>query len=309
MLPVLFANADPLRAAVELDFFRAVPTASEILLEWSTLSERELSGFRIQCKRTQEPDSAYHQIAFRPAQGGSNFGADYFVLANQALYPGETYCFRLQEVRIDGTVVDLFDLCGYGLNITPTPDLGLPAQAITDTTLITGTATPTPSPTLLIITAPEGPDSPVNPAGEVPPTFTVTPFSPQPTPTSTFTPALPATATPTFTQPPQPQQALTVPDAQATQNVAQQLLIAAETAAAGVVDVAQQTPAYEQTVIPAQQTLAAAQTGVAGAQQTATATALAAGAAPATVDVIQAQQTANVANSVRAVRSADGCCH
>src|SRR5690606_17875148 len=37
------------------------------------------------------------------------------------LVPGERYCFRLREVTSDGTPGEAFDVCGYGLGLTPPP--------------------------------------------------------------------------------------------------------------------------------------------------------------------------------------------
>lgn len=111
----------PLLAAVEFNYFDIFVTADVITLEWSTASEYNTAGFEVYCKAEDEPDSAFHLIDQRIAQGGVDQGAIYRLDLTQGLTPGETYCFRLREITTDNTIGEVLQLCGYGLNITPTP--------------------------------------------------------------------------------------------------------------------------------------------------------------------------------------------
>lgn len=111
----------PLLAAVEFNYFDIFVTADVITLEWSTASEYNTAGFEVYCKAEDEADSAFHLIDQRVAQGGVDQGAIYRLDVTQGLEPGETYCFRLREITTDNTIGEVLQLCGYGLNITPTP--------------------------------------------------------------------------------------------------------------------------------------------------------------------------------------------
>lgn len=250
---LLWVGATEVWAAIELAYYRATVTDTSVQLEWATVRELNLQGFAILCKRADEPDSKYHEIGSRIAQGGADFGATYSFVATSGLVYGERYCFRLVEVTTDNTPGERFDLCGYGPGVSP-----LPANAVVTTTV---TATPTTliiqepaggvvAPTLVPTVAPTAtpPSSPVtgptltptptatqgqtSPLGNAPdaniaaaqqtptPTFTVPPaVSPTATATATFTPSPTPTATitptltPTVTQPDSP---LTVDDAAAT---------------------------------------------------------------------------------------------
>lgn len=122
----------PVYAAVELVDYNVRSSQSDIVLLWNTAHEYDLSGFEIQCKPANEPDTAYHAIGFREAQGSPQKGAQYFFLINQNLTPGQSYCFRLSEQTTNNQPGEVFDRCGYGLGITPTPTL-------TATVALTGT--------------------------------------------------------------------------------------------------------------------------------------------------------------------------
>lgn len=124
----------PVYAAVELLDFQVRSSQSDILLLWNTAHEYDLSGFNVLCKPASEPDTAYHSIGFREAQGSSQQGAKYFFLVNQNLTAGQSYCFRLQEVTTNDQPGEIFDRCGYGLGITPT-------ATFTATLTLTGTQT------------------------------------------------------------------------------------------------------------------------------------------------------------------------
>lgn len=179
-------------AAVQLGYFRATPTQSSVLLEWATLSEFNVAGFEILCKKEGKPDADYHPIGSRIAQGGPDQGASYsFNVTGKT--PGVRYCFRLREVTADDTPGEKFDLCGYGIGIAPK---ALDVVGDVTPTPIVLQAQPgiTPAPTLMT------PGALVPGAGEPTPFVTPDPFtSPldQPTPTATFFPDQPTSPLPT----------------------------------------------------------------------------------------------------------------
>jgi hypothetical protein len=123
-------------AAIELDYFIVVPTQRDITLQWATVAEYDLSGFEVLCKREDELDNAYHVIGDVPAEGGPQEGATYLFPITSGLERGVTYCFRLREVPINGEPGDIFDQCGYGLGIVPTPTIQIP---LTDTAALRAT--------------------------------------------------------------------------------------------------------------------------------------------------------------------------
>jgi hypothetical protein len=121
---VLLAGVQTAAAAVQLNFFNVIAFPSSVTLEWSTASEVNLAGFDIQCKQADEPDTAFHEIGFQRAKGGPNVGALYNFPVTSGLVPGVSYCFRLKEITTDGSPGEVFDRCGYGAMVTPTPGLG-----------------------------------------------------------------------------------------------------------------------------------------------------------------------------------------
>lgn len=161
-------------AAVVLEYFNVVPSSSAVLLEWSTLSEYNLRGFEVLCKKDGDAESAYHRIAFFNPKGNASQGAQYDMLVTD-LQPDVAYCFRLVEVTTDGTPGEERERCGYGLGMTPTPALAASAPPTT-TVGITPTIVLFPTPTL--------------PFGITP---TVNPFFQQQSPLITPTPPTGAT--------------------------------------------------------------------------------------------------------------------
>jgi hypothetical protein len=181
---VLVVSVWSTSAAIELEYYRATATNSSVLLEWATFREYNLAGFEIMCKRTQEPETSYHPIGSRIAQGGPDRSAQYSFNITTGLVPGQTYCFRLREVTTDGTPGEVFDLCGYGPGITPTPGPELGGAGILTPVAPDGTPTP------IIIGGPQDQD-----AAQA--TLTAIALEPTPTPIG-FSPL---DATPTPTQP------------------------------------------------------------------------------------------------------------
>ncbi len=113
----------PLLAAIELNYFDIFVAADTITLEWSTAGEYNTAGFEVYCKAEDEPDSAFHLIDQRIAQGSASQGAIYRLDLTRDLVPGQSYCFRLREITTDNTIGEVLQRCGYGLNITPTPQM------------------------------------------------------------------------------------------------------------------------------------------------------------------------------------------
>jgi hypothetical protein len=159
-------------AAIELAYFRGSATNTSVLLEWATIREVNLNGFEILCKRAVESDAAYHPIGSRIAQGGPETGAVYSFNVTAGLVFGESYCFRLREVTADDTPGEVFELCGFGPGLTPTPTV--PGAVLTLTVPVTVTAIVVeslpglePAPTLIPTETPTpaffDPNQPVSP--------------------------------------------------------------------------------------------------------------------------------------------------
>ncbi len=202
LLPVLFMAAVlPAFGAVVIEYFNVISSSSAILLEWSTTSEYNTAGFEVLCKGADEPDSAYHRIAYFNARGSVNQGAEYDMLVTN-LQPGVPYCFRLHEITTDDEPGESRERCGYGLSITPTPTSPFGTVVVTGVSTVSVGITPT----VVLFPAPTG--QPVLVTAT--PSATFDPFAPQPTPT--WTEAVDPFATPTWTPPGDPfQSALATP--------------------------------------------------------------------------------------------------
>lgn len=114
--------AQPLLAAVMFNYFNVISSPTGVVLEWSTASESSISGFDVLCKRSDEPETQFHSIGYVPAKGTLSTGALYSFPVT-ALEPGVSYCFRLVELTSNGMAGEVIDQCGYGISITPTPQL------------------------------------------------------------------------------------------------------------------------------------------------------------------------------------------
>ena len=114
--------AQPLLAAVMFNYFNVISSPAGVVLEWSTASESSISGFDVLCKRSDEPETQFHSIGYVPAKGTLSTGALYSFPVT-ALEPGVSYCFRLVELTSNGMAGEVIDQCGYGISITPTPQL------------------------------------------------------------------------------------------------------------------------------------------------------------------------------------------
>ncbi len=193
---LLFVAARDVLAAIELAYFRASSTNSSVLLEWATIREVNLNGFEILCKRASEPDTAYHPIGSRIAQGGPQTPATYNFNVTTGLTFGESYCFRLREVTSDGVPGEIFELCGYGPGITPTPTVP-GAGVLTFTAPITAGAGLLPTP-ITVENVPGLEAAPTLIPTPTPTVFGVPPVSPtlQPTPTLFVDPDQPVSPLP-----------------------------------------------------------------------------------------------------------------
>jgi len=191
---------DKLLAAIELAYYRGSATTNAVFLEWATVREVNVNGFEIMCKRIQDPDTTFHPIGSRIAMGSPTSGATYNFDITSGLIPNQQYCFRLREITSDNTPGEAFDLCGFGLGITPAPTPitvvvsipitltptavtvtevpGLPAAPTLVPTIdpallaLTGTPTPTTDP----FAVPSPPVVPTQPVSELPtpvPTATI----------------------------------------------------------------------------------------------------------------------------------------
>lgn len=179
---LVLVGVSPARAAIALNYFTVAVTGKSVTLQWSTAGEYNISGFEVLCKTVDEPEEAYHRIGFREAEGTPNQGATYYWTVSSGLAQNQVYCFRIREVTTDGMPGDVYDRCGYGLLITPTPTPlfgagGTPnpfdiAASLAPTATLILAPTPTPLPTVDPLSQPT-----------VPP---AAPVSPLPTPTEIF---------------------------------------------------------------------------------------------------------------------------
>ncbi len=98
----LLLMALPALAAVELAYFSGRSEPDSLVLEWASIRELNLARWDIYCKDELAPPSAYHLIGAVEAQGGPNQGHAYSFPVPE-LTPGLAYCFRLDEITVDGT--------------------------------------------------------------------------------------------------------------------------------------------------------------------------------------------------------------
>jgi hypothetical protein len=62
-------------AAIQLSAFTIESRTTSVILRWSTVSEFNVAGFEVQCKRESEPDTSYHPIGTLASRGGPNVPA------------------------------------------------------------------------------------------------------------------------------------------------------------------------------------------------------------------------------------------
>jgi hypothetical protein len=122
----------PARAAIQLKYFEIENVPGGVSLQWATAAEYDLSGFEVLIKKSGELDDKYHVIGEVSAEGNPQGGATYIFPVVGGLKAGKTYCFRLREISINGEPGDIFDRCGWGVDIAPT---------LASTWVITNTAT------------------------------------------------------------------------------------------------------------------------------------------------------------------------
>jgi hypothetical protein len=146
LLPLLAAfimvcvSPGMVRAAVELLYFRAIPGAGWVDLEWATATELNTLGFFIQ--RSSQRESGYTRINSQIiiATGGELTGGEY-EYRDSGLANG-TYWYILEEIdtsQNSSTTTPISAVVGPAA--TPTPTVTLTATSITG-----GTATQTTQP-------------------------------------------------------------------------------------------------------------------------------------------------------------------
>ncbi len=206
-LSLMATVAQEVWAAIELAYYRGAATNNAVFLEWATVREVGIHGFEILCKRVQDPESSFHPIGSRIALGSPTSGATYNFDVTSGLVPGQAYCFRLREITKDNTPGEAFDLCGFGLGITPQPttvpvsvEVSIPVTLTPTVLAVTQVpglpAAPTLAPTVDPFATPTFTPPPTIDPFAVP-TATIDPFA---VPTATIDPF----ATPTFTPSPTP---------------------------------------------------------------------------------------------------------
>jgi len=203
---ILFTAA-PSFAALEMVEFRVFSLSDRVRLEWETAQEYNLVGFQVYCKEEAETVAEYHPIGFPIAGRGNLEEGAVYSFEIPELKPGVSYCFRLQEITSDEEPGEVFEICGYGIRVTPTPtvtptatDTETPTPTVTPTETATETPTETPlPPTETATPTPEGihtggltiqlSTGTAGPTAE--PTFEIVTATPSPTPV-----LIPPTATP-----------------------------------------------------------------------------------------------------------------
>jgi hypothetical protein len=187
-----FWMAFKVRAAVTLSSFTATPGVGSVLIEWTTATETDSSGFYV--LRSLTEDGGYSQVSpFIPSTGDPLVGGSY-EYTDLDVQDGTTYYYELE-------MVDVYNNSDFSDPISATPGPPTPTPTITPspTATLTNTLPPTPSAT---------PDSTAtqeqNSTEAATVTFTLT-SSPSPssvatdTPTGSTTPAPTATRTPSRT--------------------------------------------------------------------------------------------------------------
>ena len=182
-LTAALSSGRALYAAVELLAFDVIVDAEEVVIAWHTANEYDLTGFDLFYKPADASLSAYELIDTLVAAGGPKSGQSYQLTVTDYLNPGVIYCFQLRERPIEGDRGEIFERCGYGLQITPTPTQVPPSPTVP-------TATPDIATEAIVTPFQEGldEDSTTEEPGIVIPTDTTTPVSQSPLETPTATP-------------------------------------------------------------------------------------------------------------------------
>lgn len=146
---LLFAANRPVYAGMQLSAFDVLVLTDGVILEWQTVSEKDLIGFEIWYKQEEESQSSYEFLGKRIAQGSLQRAVTYRMDVTNALKADNVYCFQLRELPINGERGEIHNRCGYGLGISakPTPT---PTPIFTPTTILTATTVLTPSTSLTL---------------------------------------------------------------------------------------------------------------------------------------------------------------
>lgn len=134
----------PVYAGMELSAFDVLVLTDGVVLEWQTVSEKDLLGFEVWYKEEEQSQSAYQLLGKRIAQGSLQHSVIYRMDVTKALKADNVYCFQLRELPLTGERGEIHNRCGYGLGISakPTPTLTpifTPTTALTTTTMLTST--------------------------------------------------------------------------------------------------------------------------------------------------------------------------
>ena len=113
-------TAWPALAAAQLAYFTGISEPESLVLEWATLREVNVASWNVYCKDELQLPEAYHLIGAVEALGGPDQGYAYSFPVPD-LTPSVSYCFRLDEITLDGRAGESYDLCGLGYGVTPTP--------------------------------------------------------------------------------------------------------------------------------------------------------------------------------------------
>jgi hypothetical protein len=207
VLGLLFLGVVRLNSAVRADVpgnvgllsFELTPLDNSVRVEWSTATELDTAGFRLQ-RGTGDDFDYLENIGFVISQGSPTLGADYEEVDDTAVN-GQTYTYKLIEVESNGSEHEL-DSKTVTVDVEPTPTsiiIGSPTATPAGGDQATATSTRTPTVT---VTAAASPTTAAPTPTRTPGAISASPTQPAPAPTATATRApILLTALPTL--PPQ----------------------------------------------------------------------------------------------------------
>ncbi len=144
-----FVVGFPFSYGINLKSFTAAGSPGQVLIQWQTNSENNLSGFYI--SRASQPGGPFARVSgLIPARGGVSAGGLYST-TDQNIPDGSTFYYRLEVVGSNNQVVQSFGPVSAStpgatptITLTPQPTF---TTTITYTPTITLTPTRTPTPT------------------------------------------------------------------------------------------------------------------------------------------------------------------
>jgi hypothetical protein len=87
---------------VTLASFEATAQAGHVLVTWETVSELETAGFNLYRTGTADPPAAANLLATVPSQGPGSAQGFFYSYQDNAVTPGETYWYWLEDVDLSG---------------------------------------------------------------------------------------------------------------------------------------------------------------------------------------------------------------